>query len=178
MMANKRDTLGLLSIDAAHLQNKEKLLLLVEGLKILPETLKQHLVIELRVDEKKMPASDAEPLISFLRGYCRSIVCLARPTKDTFDRLKRAGAFATGLTLGSASVEQEAKIMDRLPAYVDLANKAGLQVIIHGMNSRSLTTAAVCAGVDFMSGDAIARPLTRPDAAIRFEPMNLFARPA
>lgn len=72
--------------------------------------------------------------------------------------LRSAGVHAVGLDLNDLSAP-ESVLIELLERFSDGTREHGLKCYAHGLTSMSLITAAVCAGYDHLSGQAIAEPV-------------------
>ncbi len=59
--------------------------------------------------------------------------------------------------------------------FVGRASKAGLRTSVYGLNTLSLTTAAISSGFDYIEGDAVHSEVDQPDHVYRFQSEDLFA---
>lgn len=167
-------TLSILPIDARMVTDEHSFRVLVDMLAALPETARRRLVVEIGPFPRGQGRRVSTELANLLGTRCRSVIGLASIDERRFDGFRRIGCFAVGFDLAEDTARGEAELMDRTTLFVQRANRAGLKVIGHGIRSVSLATSAVCAGVDFMSGDAIHGCLPSSPGALRFHPAHLF----
>ncbi|MFQ5774256.1 MAG: hypothetical protein ACE5GS_07055 [Kiloniellaceae bacterium] len=71
--------------------------------------------------------------------------------------LKSTGLDAVGLDVSAVQTSQ-CEVIQMLERFAATANRYALKCYVHGLDSVSLVTAAVCAGFDHISGQAIAEP--------------------
>ena len=167
-------TLALLPIEAKAVQQPKKLAVFTQALGLLPEQLRSRLVIEVLSVPAGLSARELQlqlkPITSLSRGFiCHAPVCAGR-----LRFFREAGAFAVGFDLAAERGRNEAELMKQIEAFVQRANAARLKVIGHGCHSRGLVMSSVCAGVNFLSGDAIKAPVAATEGAVRFRPHHLF----
>lgn len=166
-------TLALLPVDARLIRGSAARDKLLKTLEVLPEQLWKRLVIEIQKVPATRSAEELRELLLPLAQRCRGIIGLAPIDARGFSFFREAGAFATGIDLRTDIGRGEAELMDRMAVFVERAKSAKLKVIVHGVDTRSLAISAVCAGVSFISGEAVHGVVSSPTGAIRFNPAHL-----
>ena len=99
---------------------------------------------------------------SLLRPYGRRILLRVRIDYRHFDNLAVAGIYAVGTEIADKS-GGEARTIHKMESFRARVEQAGLKAYLHGANSLSLATAAVCAGFDHIDGDIIAHSIDNPE---------------
>ncbi len=99
---------------------------------------------------------------SLLRPYGRRILLRVRIDYRHFDNLAVAGIYAVGTDIADGNLG-EASTIHKMDTFRARVEQAGLKAYLHGANSLSLATAAVCAGFDHIDGDVIARSIDNPE---------------
>jgi len=148
----------------------------------LPRDYRRFLVIELIGLPNGVPRGRLLDVSLSLKEYSR-----ARIVKLSLDRLADLSIIAdtnflaTGIDVYGAA-GSERILMKKIEAFAKAASRHLLKTYVHGLPSLSLTTAAVCAGYDYIDGDAIASLVETPTGLAALEAeglyMKLFAREA
>ena len=100
--------------------------------------------------------------VSLLRPYGRRILLRVCLDYRYFNDLGMAGVYAAGADIPATGMA-EATVIHKMEAFKARAEQAGIKAYLHGANSLSLATAAVCAGFDHIDGDAVARSIDGPE---------------
>lgn len=69
---------------------------------------------------------------------------------------------------------EERELIAKLNGLAATTKRLSLKPFVHGIGSVSLATNAVCAGFEYVSGDAVHRTLSGLENAYRFEARDLF----
>ena len=109
--------------------------------------------------------SHLPPAVAAVKPFGRMILVRADLFRTDFSdvvrnlrHLRSAGVYAVGFDLSDLSAP-ESMLIELLEQFADGTRKHGLKCYAHGLTSMSLITAAVCAGYDHLSGQAIAEPV-------------------
>ncbi len=105
-------------------------------------------------------------IVAALKPFGRGVflrVALGSPglpsIRSELGHLESAGIQAIGLDTATASSAGEAKTHKFFNSFTAAAEKCGLNCYAHGLSSLSLATAAIAAGFDYVSGDAVSGPV-------------------
>jgi hypothetical protein len=135
----------------------------------LPEALRKMVMIEL-VFGADVGSLDRLPEAALaLSGLCRSLIARLPRLGARLPQLSHAGLESVGVDLGSAS-DPEARILGDMTQFAEWANAEGLKTFVHGLNSLSLTSAAIGAGFDYVDGSVVT---SIPDTPQGVQPFNL-----
>lgn len=140
----------------------------------LSEAARQHLTIELVDLPEGAPAGRISELLSYLRPFARILSVRTHLSQTQFEVFSAAKVTAVGVALGRETLP-EAELFPRINGFAQAANAAGLRTYAVDLRTRSITTAALGAGFDYISGQMIGSITDAPDAAYRFEFADLYA---
>jgi len=115
---------------------------------------RNKIVIELTNLPEGIPQSRLQDFIQILKPFSRSVMARFSSGHRDFAGFKHVGLHAVGIDL-YGDRREESKIIQSLEGFVENASKLGLHTYAHGVRSISLTTAAICAGIDYVDGYAI-----------------------
>lgn len=87
--------------------------------------------------------------------------------------LSTLGVHAVGCDLRDETLA-EGECLAELEQFAAKAQRAGIGSYAYGLRSRSLVIAAVCAGFDYIGGDAVVANVTSPQGVFSFEPLDLY----
>jgi EAL domain-containing protein (putative c-di-GMP-specific phosphodiesterase class I) len=128
---------------------------------ILLEQCKKHLaphqkriVVELTNLPEGIPQSRLQELIQALKPFARAVMARFDSLHRDFAGFKNIGLHAVGVDLYDDR-RSEVPIIRELEGFAEQASKYGLHTYVHGVRTISLTTAAICAGIDYVDGYAI-----------------------
>ena len=135
-----------------------------EYLGILPlvrPELRPYLIWELISSHIGIYTGPIKQAASLLKPHGRATLLRVPLDFPRFDNL--AGSiYAVGADI-SSQANSEAEAIHKMEAFKSRAEQSGLRAYLHGANSLSLATAAVCAGFDYIDGETIARPIDNPE---------------
>jgi hypothetical protein len=140
----------------------------------LDDRLRQNLAIELVDLPEGAPAGRIAELLAYIRPFARILSVRTNLSQLQFDAISAAKVFSVGAALGRESLP-ESELFRRLNSFTQAANDAGLHTYAFELRTRSITTAALGAGFDYISGTMIGSIVDAPDAAYRFEFADLYA---
>lgn len=169
-----RTTLVLLPIKLKFLSNQTNRKALGDILGMLDIPMRNRLVIEVSGIPDYMQGEDLNRLLAPFLPFCRGVICLTELDERSFERFKYSGIFAVGFDLDCETERGEVELIDRITQFVHRANRYRFKAIAYGIRTTSLTTSAICAGVNFVSGDAIHEVISTPPGALHFKPQQLF----
>lgn len=138
-----------------------------------PEELRRHLVLELVGVEDGVPAGRLIELTSALRAECRALLIRLPIGFMDFGAVGQTHITACGLAVDEATMP-EAMLFKEFNRFCDEAERVHKQKYVHGLSSKSLLTAALGAGFDYVDGETVASMTDHPQAAYRLELANLF----
>lgn len=118
------------------------------------EPVRKHLVFELIATGTDLPERRLREIVQYLRLRCRSVVVRIAPNAKNMMPWKMLGIHAIGCDF-SGVVENEKQVHTMLEKYAELAEESKLLSYVQGLSSISATTAAVCAGFNYIAGDAL-----------------------
>lgn len=118
------------------------------------EQVRKHLVFELIATGSDLPERRIGEIVQYLRLRCRSVIVRIAPNAKTMMPWKMLGIHAIGCDF-SGHLEDEKQIHKQLEKFAELAEESKLLSYVQGLTSLSATTAAVCAGFNYIAGDAL-----------------------
>lgn len=111
-----------------------------------------------------------------LKAYSRArIVMIPCDRLNEVSMIAEANFLAVGFDLQGRAAS-ETVLMARLNAFAAAAANYRLKPFVHGLSSLSLTTAAVCAGFDYIDGEAIAPLMDAPSGLTAFDEATPYKR--
>lgn len=140
----------------------------------LSERWRQYVVFEVDGVPSGVAPARIQSIVNDIRPFARAVRCRVPMPFDDIQRLSFTGLEAVGYDLRSSKLT-EALTMPLLDAMAASARRARMRCFAHGIDSLSMATVAVCAGFDYLSGDAIHKAMPELDAARRYEPHDLIA---
>ena len=120
------------------------------------------------------PAGRIAELLAYIRPYSRILSVRTHLSQAQFDTFSAAKVVAVGVALGRETLS-EAELFPRMNRFTQAANQAGLRTYAFELRTRSMTTAALGAGFDYISGQMIGSVKDAPDAAYKFEFADLYS---
>ncbi len=140
-----------------------------------PEILRRAIVVELVGLPKGVQNSRMLEMSLMLKSLTRArIVCLGLDDPD-FTAVSDGRFFAVGADL-RGHPDPESKLIQRMEDFAEKASQHGFSTYIHGLESLSLTTAAVCAGFHFIDGDVITSLIDAPKQMYPLDAENFYRR--
>ena len=136
--------------------------------------MRSYLILELVGAPADVSHNRAAAIVSALRPFCRAVHWTI-PLGQT-----RCGDFSDlGLTALGVDVRgwrgEERELIGKLNGLAATIRRLNLKPFVHGIGSVSLATNAVCAGFEYVSGDAVHKTLSGLENAYRFEARDLFS---
>jgi hypothetical protein len=131
------------------------------------------LVIEIADVPDGVPQSRVHELVTPLRPHCRGVSARVRLGTIDFSGLSGKYVNAVGCSLAGCNAA-EVTIIQHMGRFTRSAENCGLPCFIHGINSLSLTGAAVGAGFRYVDGSAVAPPVDRPDRITAFNLRDIY----
>ncbi len=113
------------------------------------------------------PQARIAEIASALAPHGRSVIARFSPRRAGFDGFRAAGIHAVGVDAFSIA-ESEAAFMRETDLFAAKARRAGLKSYMEGVRSRSLLTAAICAGFDYAAGYAFSPALAAAEDIKRY----------
>lgn len=120
----------------------------------IPRSFRSSLAFEVVGVDDRVPASRLSELPSVLRPFCAAVFLRLPLDYKNFAGLRNAGFHAVGISMEGRQ-DNEAAAIHRMGRFAEAASRRGLRSFVHGLRSRSLTSAAVAAGFNYIDGDTI-----------------------
>ena len=140
-----------------------------------PQDFRRIIVVELVGLPKGVLNSRMLEISLYLKPMTRArIACLSLDDPD-FSAVSDIGLFAVGTNLRNHA-GTELEIIEQVERFSEKANKKGFRTYIHGLHTLSLTTAAICAGFDYIDGDGITSLVDAPKQMYPLDAQNLYHR--
>jgi hypothetical protein len=135
----------------------------------------KQLAFELTGVPPGVPLSRLLDLSSVLRRFGRGI--LLRTTVDQLHFRTPNESGIAGVGFENKHPASESRRIQEMEQFAAAAKKVGLVAYVHGLESISLTTAAIAAGFDFVDGRVVKSVVDHPETAYSFDVSDLFAGP-
>ncbi|MEX2616175.1 MAG: hypothetical protein WD767_08775 [Alphaproteobacteria bacterium] len=139
----------------------------------LSEWQRSLMIFEVAGLPENVPQTRLLELIGPLAPFSRSRTVRTGFTRRDLALLEEMQVHAIGIDL-SSSTYPEKDLFSLMNRFVESAAKTRLRTFVHGLRSRSLAGAAVCAGFDYVDGDAITSVTRAPREIYRFQSRDLF----
>lgn len=139
----------------------------------LKETLRAFLILEVCGIPEDVPQLRVMELVAPLSPYSRARTVRVPIGRTKFESFQDVQVHALGVDL-SETGRSESEIFMLYNRFVDAAGRAKLRTFVHGLRSLSLASAAVCAGFDYVDGDAVRSATDAPESVYRFRSVDLF----
>lgn len=124
----------------------------------LPRAAARHLIFEVTGLAEGFPPHTAYEIQHWLKPFCRTVWAQIAPLPAAVRNIKEAGFSAVGF---DARQLTPARFGYTAALFAEAARKAGLRCYAQAVNTPAAAQAAVRAGFDLLSGDAIQRPLDK-----------------
>lgn len=134
---------------------------------------RRFLSVEFAGIDETVPVMRLTELVSVIQPFCRSVILRCPLDRRRFAGVREARLYAVGVEIGPFH-GPEAGLLARLDDFAGAAQAAGLRSYAHGLRSRSLMSAAISAGFDYVDGDPVAPLRERPSNAYRFSLTDLY----
>lgn len=146
----------------------------LQRMKGLPENKRKLLVLELIGTPRELPAGRIRGTVNRMRQVVRSVIVRVRPNEERLPHWKKADAHAVGFDCAEYPVPEK-DLMKAYDRFTQRADKAGLRKFIYGLTTRSMATAAVAAGFEYIEGGIVRPAVDMPKYVEPFESRDLFA---
>ncbi len=140
----------------------------------LSDEVQRHIAIELVDLPEGAPAGRIAELLAYLYPFTARVGVRTSLSQSRFDLFSAARIFAVGVAIGREP-GSETEIISRMNSFVHMAERAKLPTYAFEIGTRSLAVAARGAGFNYISGSTIGAAMESPEAAYRFETLDLFA---
>jgi hypothetical protein len=138
------------------------------------QDIRKLLVFELLGIPADMPHIPMVRAFSVIRPFCRAILVRRRLDDEVPLKLKEMGVYGIGADIGNYRAS-EAQIMREMDGFNERVRSFGFSTHLHGVNSRSLISAAVGAGFALIAGDPVMTAIDVPEAASPFDVASLYS---
>lgn len=145
----------------------------VELCRMIPDAVRQLLVLELDGMPEGTPQSRLLEIIAVIKPFCRGQNVRVPWTFRNFGQMTGASLNGVGFDLAAAP-RGDAERIKILNEFAAAADKVGLRYYAHGLNSRSQALAALTAGYEWIDGDAVNRLTDLPGQMTRFNIGDLY----
>ncbi|HEY8190677.1 MAG TPA: hypothetical protein VIF12_08320 [Micavibrio sp.] len=137
-------------------------------------SLKRDLVFEICGIGDKVDIAKLTYCASKIKPYCRNLVIRTPLSVMNFKNFDSGifDALCADVESFQGSEKRQMKLMDD---YVESARKSQLHVYAHGLNRLSQVTASIGSGFTKIAGDAVHKPIDKPEFVFRFEAQNLLS---
>lgn len=128
--------------------------MVIQTMASLPEKLHGRLQLEIINIDANTWSSRISEAVSFLKTHCGAITLRLPPRYRYLSDLKQAGVYAVGHDVGELKL-REANIFGELENLCAMADLTRIKIFLSGVNSMSLVSGALGAGVTYMDGSVI-----------------------
>lgn len=140
----------------------------------IPEDYRRYIIFELIDVPQHLPRIRLDDVLSGLRGHSRSIRCRVGLDWTGFDNFRDTGIDAFGVDLTELELPEK-PLITQLNNFCTRLRGTGFASFAHGVNTTSLATSCVAAGVSQLDGDAVQASIDTIEHAYRYQPADLFA---
>ena len=137
------------------------------------EQSRKLLVLELLDAPSDLTGLKVKETVTRLRQAARSVIIRGPLEGFKADPWGAAGVHAVGFDCTEQS-DIERALLDKMNVYAARAEKAGVRKFVYGLTKRSMATAAVSAGFDYIEGDVVRPPADAPEVIQPFAAQDLF----
>ena len=141
----------------------------------IPKDLQQYLVWEITNAAVGGWHSQTHVAVAAIKQFGRAVNMRLPLDHPHFRDLAAAGIHAVGIDLNDYAAH-EAELFVKLDDYARKAGAERLRTYAYGVKSTSLAEAAICAGFDYLCGEAIVGQMAAPRGIFPFTKADLFAR--
>lgn len=145
----------------------------LETLRATPERFRRRILFEVISIPEGTPQSRLQEAMGALATTGTPTLMRVRLDNKDFNRFLGMHIYAVGADIGNFAAP-EAKLIPQLERFVEEASTLGLKTYIHGLRTTSLTSAAVCAGFDYIDGDPVMSVIEDPEANTPFDIETLY----
>ncbi|WP_417457655.1 hypothetical protein [Kordiimonas sp.] len=131
--------------------------IVVQTLNSLPETLRPRLQLEIINIDANTWSSRISEAVGFLKNQCGAISLRLPPRYRYLNDLKQAGVYAVGHDVAELKL-REVSIFGELENLCKMADLTQIKIFLSGVNSMSLVSGAIGAGVTYMDGSIVKSP--------------------
>lgn len=139
----------------------------------LPRFAARHLILEVGGLAAGFPPHNAFEIHHWIKSYCRAAWALVPPSPAAVQNLKDAGFAAVGFD--ARYLGHLRRLATVAPQFAETAHRHRMRPYAHGLTLPETVVAAADAGFDFLSGDAIRRPVARIHAPYRLTLEDIIA---
>lgn len=133
----------------------------LETIRKIPARFRKKILFELIAIPSGTPSGKITNAASALRLFVDHLLVRVRLEERNLSAFLGLGVYAVGADITNFNVT-ERKLIELIDNFSESAKKLGFKTYIHGLRSRSLITAAICAGVDFVDGDPVNSVTSEP----------------
>lgn len=135
---------------------------------------RRHLTFELVDLPEGAPPGRITELLLYLRPFSSAVNVRTSLSRSHFDAFAIAKVSAIGVALGREALP-ETEVLVLMESFTQAAERAGVRTYVFELRTRSLAAAARGAGFDYISGSAIGTATDAPEAAYRFDTLDIYA---
>ena len=134
---------------------------------------RQFIVFEVIGLPPILPTATLVSVFSALQPFSRAILVRRQFTDRNLARLKPLGVYAVGIDLSDCDLA-ERKAIAQMDEFNEQAQKAQLPTYVIGLNTVSLTTAAMSSGFSLIAGEPVMSLLHEPPGILPFKITDLY----
>lgn len=123
---------------------------------LVPESFRQRLVCEIMALPECVPSLRLQEAVTVAKRYFRTVNVRLSLVRPDVAAMADSQALAIGADCSAERIDEH-KVIGRLNAFAEKAERNGFQSYIHGMNSVSQTVAAMSAGFRYIGGAPVGR---------------------
>lgn len=141
--------------------------------KSMPKDFHDRLLFEVIGIPQGAPRNRLEESILLLKSSNDNSLIRVRLDNKDFTKFSGLGFYAVGFDISNLD-EPEAKLVDGINRFAERAEQQGLKIYARGLKTKSLISAAVCAGYDYIDGDPVTSPVETPGETAPFSIKTLY----
>ncbi len=131
------------------------------------------LSFELTGIDETVPQTRLTEIVATVQPFCRGVSLRCSLDRRRFFGVRDARIYAVGVEMNTGR-GVEAGLLPKMDDFAAAADGAGLRTYAHGLRTRSLTSAAIAAGFDYVDGNPVATLTDRPSHAYRYRLIDLY----
>lgn len=138
---------------------------------MIPQSVRENIKFEIIGLPAEMNSARASQFVSALRALAPSVVLCIDSVERNISQAKGSGVNAVSVNVHGS--EDEERLIRLIEIFAERAEREGLRSLVHGIDTVSLATAALAAGVNLMDG-AVLGNTRAPRQGFEFRPESLY----
>ena len=161
-------------LDYESIAPRQSRMMFAELCRDIPAPVRQLMLFELNDLPEGAPQSRILDVISALKPYCRAVYLRVTPSFRNFAGAAAAGVAGIGFALGPPGYNEAA--MRAMHDFARDCSRHNLRSYVRGLTLREHVQAAINAGIDYIDGPAVDRPMDLPGPMRRFDIDEIYGK--